>query len=217
MEVDSELLGQHPRSRARKHSVLIRKVILDRIASGDVDLQFRRWKQPTVKVGTRQRTPVGVVVVTSLDQVSIEDISAEDAVRAGAASAEDLIGWLRAGEGAVYRIGLAYGGPDPRAQLRETPIGNDVELRAVTDRLARFDASSRWGPWTFPVLEAIAVSPGLRAPDLASRFGRETRLFKADVRKLKELGLTESLRIGYRLSRRGRSLLDRLGRGVGVP
>jgi ribosomal protein S19E (S16A) len=30
------------------------------------------------------------------------------------------------------------------------------------------------------------------------------------VRKLKELGLTESLKIGYRLSPRGRALLDGL-------
>ena len=34
--------------------------------------------------------------------------------------------------------------------------------------------------------------------------------FKLDVRKLKELGLTESLRPGYRLSPRGESVLDRL-------
>jgi hypothetical protein len=38
--------------------------------------------------------------------------------------------------------------------------------------------------------------------------GRERLPFKADVRKLKELGLTESLRIGYRLSPRGRALLE---------
>jgi hypothetical protein len=35
--------------------------------------------------------------------------------------------------------------------------------------------------------------------------GRETLPFKRDVRKLKELGLTESLEVGYRLSPRGRA------------
>ena len=39
--------------------------------------------------------------------------------------------------------------------------------------------------------------------------GRERHPFKTDVRKLKELGLTESLEVGYRLSPRGRALLDR--------
>jgi hypothetical protein len=35
--------------------------------------------------------------------------------------------------------------------------------------------------------------------------------FKANVRKLKGLGLTESLEIGYRLSPRGRAVLRHLG------
>lgn len=41
----------------------------------------------------------------------------------------------------------------------------------------------------------------------AVRLGRETLTFKADVRKLKALGLTESLEDGYRLSARGEALL----------
>jgi ribosomal protein S19E (S16A) len=41
--------------------------------------------------------------------------------------------------------------------------------------------------------------------------GRERHPFKTDVRKLKELGLTESLEVGYRLSPRGQALLERLG------
>jgi hypothetical protein len=53
------------------------------------------------------------------------------------------------------------------------------------------------GPWTAAVLELIAENPGVRAPDLAARMGRETLPFKRDVRKLKELGLTESLEVGY--------------------
>jgi hypothetical protein len=52
-------------------------------------------------------------------------------------------------------------------------------------------------------LEVIAASPGVRAADLAARLGRETAPFKLDVRKLKALGLTLSLEVGYRLSPRG--------------
>ncbi len=54
---------------------------------------------------------------------------------------------------------------------------------------------------------AIARSPGVRAADLAPVLGRETQPFKRDVRKLKELGLTTSLEIGYRLSPRGDAYL----------
>jgi predicted transcriptional regulator len=63
------------------------------------------------------------------------------------------------------------------------------------------------GAWTYECLQAIADNPGKRAPDLAESFGRETAPFKRDVRKLKELGLTESLEIGYRLSKRGQQTL----------
>ena len=65
------------------------------------------------------------------------------------------------------------------------------------------------------MLGVIAERPATRAPDLAVELGRETAPFKADVRKLKELGLTESLERGYRLSPRGRAYLA--GRPVTRP
>jgi hypothetical protein len=49
----------------------------------------------------------------------------------------------------------------------------------------------------------------VRAPDLAASFGRETQPFKIDVRKLKALGLTESLTVGYRISPRGQAFRER--------
>ncbi len=63
------------------------------------------------------------------------------------------------------------------------------------------------------MLRLIADRPGVRAPDLAASTGRETAPFKVDVRKLKELGLTESLQVGYRISPRGRAVLGRLDAG----
>ena len=60
-------------------------------------------------------------------------------------------------------------------------------------------------------------SPASRAPDLAESFGMETRPFKLRVRRLKELGLTESLRIGYRLSPRGKAFLNDEGPGSAGP
>ena len=61
-------------------------------------------------------------------------------------------------------------------------------------------------------LAIIDRSPEVRAPDLAAELGRDTLSFKRDVRKLKELGLTESLDIGYRLSPRGEAVVDDGGR-----
>ena len=190
--------------------MLIRRAVLDGIVSGEIDLAFRRWKRPSVKVGTRQRTPVGIIEITSLDEIALEEITDGQAARAGAQSAHQIREWLGGREGTVYRIGLRYGGPDPRVALRERPIDDD-EFDAVAQRLARFDASSRSGPWTIPVLRAIRDAPGTPAAELAERFGRPKQPFKTDVRKLKELGLTISLRPGYRLSLRGDSFLERLG------
>ena len=75
-----------------------------------------------------------------------------------------------------------------------------------------FDAASRFGPWTAPVLHLLAQNPGVRAGDLAPMVAQEIAAFKLNVRKLKTLGLTESLEVGYRLSPRGAALLDELRR-----
>jgi hypothetical protein len=56
---------------------------------------------------------------------------------------------------------------------------------------------------------------GRRAANLAAAFGRDVQPFKADVRKLKNLGLTISLEVGYRLSPRGAAYLRRSAKGGG--
>ncbi len=59
------------------------------------------------------------------------------------------------------------------------------------------------------MLALIERHPETKAAELAEQIGREPPAFKRDVRKLKELGLTESLERGYRLSPRGRAVLGR--------
>jgi hypothetical protein len=174
------------------------------IEAGKVTLAFRRWRRPTVRPGGTLRTRVGVLAIESVEPVSEQAITDAEARRAGAAGRDELIASLRP-EGTLYRIEFRLAGPDPRIALRER-ADMDAEERAVIDaRLARLDAASRHGPWTARVLDLIGRRPATRAPDLAAELGRETAPFKADVRKLKELGLTESLERGYRLSPRGRA------------
>lgn len=186
--------------------MLITHDVLQRILSGEVSLAFRRWKRPTVKVGTRMRTAVGVIEVVSLDEIDLP--SQEDARAAGFGSAEEVMAALAAREGTLYRIGVSFAGPDPRVALRESPV-DDAAYGEVMSRLDRFDTSSSDAPWTRETLLIIAARPGVRAVELAPDLGREKKPFKVDVRKLKELGLTESLQKGYRLSRRGRSVIAR--------
>ena len=188
--------------------MMIRPAELAAIKAGTIDLAFRRWAKPRVVVGTRMRTAVGVIEVTSLEQVSVSSLRAEDARRAGAPSLAVLKEALEARpDDPAWRIGLAYAGPDPREALRAA-VPDAEGIAAINARLDRLDAASSYGAWTRETLDLIDRNPTVRAPDLAAQVGRETADFKKDVRKLKELGLTESLAIGYLLSPRGEAVVD---------
>ncbi|KAA1429095.1 hypothetical protein [Nocardioides antri] len=188
--------------------MLMRPAELEAIRRGEVDLAFRRWDRPRVKVGTRMRTAVGLVEVVSVDRVPLSALRAEDARRSGATSLAALKAALSTyADRPVYRVGLAYAGADPRETLRETLPGPE-ETAEILAGLDRLDAASTIGPWTRDTLRIIDANPEVRAPELAARLGRPTAEFKRDVRKLKERGLTESLAIGYRLSPRGEAVLD---------
>ena len=171
---------------------------LEGIAAGTITLAFRRWDRPRVKAGGSQRTPIGVLAFDAVERV--ESVSDEDARRAGYESAAAMEAAWAGRDGNLYRIALRLAGPDPRAELRERVPSGD-ELEEIHARLRRM------GDWTYEYLQAIAEQPSVRAPDLAASFGRETKAFKLDVRRLKELGLTESLPGGYRLSPRGEAVM----------
>ncbi len=180
------------------------------LTDGSITLAFRRWDAPRVKAGSQMHSPVGLLAVDAVEDVDRVDISAVDAIAAGYDSLDELRTELdRRGPGPVYRIVLRRVGPDPREALRNAAELSDAEVAYIRARLDRLDRSSSHGPWTDAVLAAIAEHPGVRAPDLADSFGRETQPFKIDVRKLKALGLTESLRIGYRISPRGEAFRQR--------
>jgi hypothetical protein len=90
--------------------------------------------------------------------------------------------------------------------------------RAVLDRIAAGEITLAFRRWRRPTVRPggqLHTAAGLLAidsVDLAARLDQPTPAFKANARKLKALGLTESLEVGYRLSPRGRALLTRLTR-----
>ncbi len=185
------------------------------IADGSVTLTFRRWKRRQVVPGHRYRTGhriVGrmMIEVDQVDEVDPAAISDADAVLAGFPDAATLVAQLRGDEDLpVYRIGFhVVDEPDPRSVLAATDQLSPDDRADIDRRLDRLDRASAHGPWTRAVLACIDARPATRAADLAESFGRETQPFKTDVRKLKNLGLTESLEVGYRLSPRGRAYLQ---------
>jgi hypothetical protein len=185
--------------------------VLAGLQAGTVDRAFRRWERPRVRAGGSQRTQIGVIGFESVEIVDRGELGEDDALRAGFASLDALLSVVdRRSDRAIYRIRLRLLGPDPRVELREA-LPDEGELADIGRRLEGLDGASRHGPWTREVLATIRDRPGVPAAELAATFGREKLPFKLDVRKLKELGLTESLRPGYRLSPRGAAVLARLG------
>jgi hypothetical protein len=179
------------------------------IADGSLTLTFRRWTRPQVIAGRRYRTAAGMLEVEAIDEVAPDDITDADATRAGYPSAAALVADLRgAPTTPLYRVRFhGVGGPDPRDTLAAADAIGPGDVAELDRQLERLDRATSAGPWTMAVLRVIAERPAVRAPDLAASFGRETLPFKLDVRKLKALGLTLSLRVGYRLSPRGEAYL----------
>ncbi|MEA3056707.1 MAG: hypothetical protein QOD30_2139 [Actinomycetota bacterium] len=138
-----------------------------------------------VKVGGRYVVGETTVEVTALERVPAETVPDADRHRLGDADP-------------VWRVDFTRVDPVPKRVL------SFEEIRARLDRL---DRASTHGPWTWATLRLIAAQPGVVSTTLAGQVDRERFAFKADVRKLKALGLTESLEVGYRLSPTGTALL----------
>jgi hypothetical protein len=190
--------------------MLIKSVIVDRIRSGEISLIFRRWKRAGVKAGGTQMTQRGVVGIDSVDVVTEAQITEQDAKAAGFVSRNELLADLYDRDEDIYRIGVHWVGEDPRKSLRQNDDLSDGELNEIIEKLRDLDSRSKRGKWTQLYLQMIHDQPNTHAAILAGQIGLDIPTFKPWVRKLKALGLTESLRPGYRLSPRGEKVLTAL-------
>jgi hypothetical protein len=184
--------------------MLFRRETLDRIASGEVGVAFRVWRRPTVRAGGRLMTAIGELAIDAVTPVEIGALSEADARRSGAESLRALVCELSGREGVLYRIDFRRAGPDRRVALAGQPAGAPEDRAKLDVALARLDRRSRTGPWTLDILNRIEARPGAPARLLAKDLGMETPRLKRRIRQLKDLGLTESLQTGYRLTPRGR-------------
>lgn len=187
--------------------MIFTQAAIDGIKSGQVTLALRRWNKVGIKPGSLIRSSLGVIEIVSVEEVA--EFADVDAIAAGfqdAADATRMVDKLSRG-GKRYRIGVRYAGDDPRHALREhTQLDND-EIAEIRRRLMRMD---RGESWTLDYLAIIAAQPGVVSSALATDLGVDRAAFKVRVRRLKDLGLTESLEVGYRISPRGRAVLDSL-------
>jgi hypothetical protein len=128
--------------------MLIPVTVFERIRAGEVDLAFRRWQKPTVKTGGRLRSALGELSIIDVSVVEPDSITDEEAIRAGAVSAEDLRADLfrerkSSGRGRtakptekslIYRVELRYAGEDTRIALRVAEL-SESELEALVAKV----------------------------------------------------------------------------------
>lgn len=179
------------------------------IRDGTITVLFRRWKRRQVTAGNVYRTAAGRVVVDEVTEVRPSRIRRADAVAAGYPTVAAVVADLRGTpDDPVFLLRLRPAeDEDPRALLAATAELSTSDIDEIARRLDRLDRASSHGPWTMTTLALIERRPAVRAGDLAEELGREMLPFKVDVRKLKNLGLTLSLEVGYRLSPRGAAYL----------
>ena len=104
-------------------------------------------------------------------------------------------------------------GPTDWAELAEKSQLTEDDVTAINKRLDKLDETSGVGPWTRRTLQLISEQPGVVSTVLARQMDMDRYAFKALVYKLKGVGLTYSLEVGYSISPRGRAYLRTLDGG----
>lgn len=193
--------------------MLLNRATAEGIADGSITLVLRRWDKARVKPGGTQRTMAGTIRIDGVREYPHDYRVTEQQARAAgypdaAAAQAQLDGSLAR---RTYLIAVSFAGPDERRVLAMDTALTAADVAAIQVRLDRLDAASRTGPWTRRYLRLIAANEAVRAPNLAATERLDVPRFKRRVRGLKELGLTISLDVGYRLSPRGQALLQALG------
>jgi hypothetical protein len=180
------------------------------LADGTITITFRTWMRPQAKIGGRYRTGGLLLEVDNVTQIDPRTITDADARRAGHASASALRLHLDQLDhrGRVWRVEFRCIGADDRIARRNDATPDSEKIANLETRLMRMDKAGAAGAWTHQTLELISANPGVVSSRLAQKMKMDRPAFKINVRKLKELGLTESLEVGYRLSPLGAALLD---------
>jgi hypothetical protein len=186
------------------------------LADGSITLTFRTWTAPRAKAGGRHRFGGLLLEIDAVERVDVDSIGDADARRAGYASADALRAQLAGHRhrGRVWRVAFRCAGADDRIARRNDAGLDPDKLARIEARLARMDRAASAGPWTRNTLALIAARPAVVSSVLARRMKMDRAAFKINVRKLKELGLTESLEIGYRLSPLGEAFVRASARGA---
>lgn len=91
--------------------MLIKLEVLEKIKSGEITLQFRRWRRRSVKAGGTLKTKVGILQIGAITPITAEDVTDADVRRAGFRDIADFLKWLDTMKpGELDRIEVGYKG-----------------------------------------------------------------------------------------------------------
>jgi hypothetical protein len=74
--------------------MLIKRDVLEKIRSGEITLQFRRWRRRTVRENGTLKTKLGVMQIGSITPISVDAVTDEDARKAGLVDRDGFLKWL---------------------------------------------------------------------------------------------------------------------------
>ena len=93
----------------------------DRIRNGEINCSVRLWQRPHVKVGGRYSLPPGQIVVTSLIEMTLGDVTPSLARQSGFLGVVDLLKTAKHGPGRrVFLVEFRYEQPRPTGQSTAT-------------------------------------------------------------------------------------------------
>lgn len=85
------------------------KKLREGVRNGDITTSIRIWQKPKVKIGGRYKMEDGEIVVTSIREISFDDITEKMARESGFLSKADLLKTAKHGPGiTVYFIKFHY-------------------------------------------------------------------------------------------------------------
>lgn len=192
--------------------MLFKQKDLEGIKSGKILLAFRKWKKLSVDAGSLVNTSAGIMKIGSVKVISLEEITDDEAQKAGFKNAGSLKQLLdQQKDGLIYKIEVSFHSENPEIEIQESAELDEEEFESIKAALDNLDKFSKIGKWTIKTLQAIRENPKLKAADLAIKAKKEKEWLKLNVRKLKALGLTISHEPGYTLSPKGEEYLKMLG------
>jgi len=89
--------------------MMFAKRLRDRVARGEITCSVRIWRSPHVKVGGRYAMGAGKIEVTSIREISMQDITPDLARRSGFLGVVDLLKVAKHGPGErVYLVEFVF-------------------------------------------------------------------------------------------------------------